>query len=35
MADACKLKFVNDLADVFRAGHSQTNPSTRVIVGRR
>jgi hypothetical protein len=30
MADACKFKFVNDLADVFRAGHSQNNASTRV-----
>jgi hypothetical protein len=30
MTDACKFKFVNDLADVFRAGTSQTNASTRV-----
>ena len=39
MADACKFKFVNYLADIFRAGHSRTNASTRVRdtlhVGRR
>jgi hypothetical protein len=30
MADACKFKFVNYLANIFRAGHSRTNASTRV-----